>query len=86
MGFVDTFEQSLFSSKSQAFGLGQTIWEDKFWGILVIFGQFISTQFGTVSPLFMFSINQYFYKKNKPLYPNPKYLFRIGIWILAAKN
>ena len=47
------------------FGLGQTIWADTFWGILVIFGQFISTHFGTVSPLSMFSIlvNHYFYKK-----------------------
>ena len=30
-------------------------WADKFWGI---FGQFISTHFGTVNPLSMFSINQ----------------------------
>ena len=36
---------SLFSSK--AFGLGQTIWADKFWGIWGIFKQFISTHFGT---------------------------------------
>ena len=69
-----------FSSKSQTFGLGQTIWADKFWGILGIFGQFISTHFGTVSPLSMFSINQpLFLQKTKLLYPNPKYLFRIGI-------
>ena len=31
------------------FGLGQTNWADKFWGIWRIFGQFISTHFGTVS-------------------------------------
>ena len=31
-------------------------------------------------------INHYFYKKTKPLYPNPKYLFGIGVWIWAAKN
>ena len=30
---------SLFSSKSQTFGLGQTIWEDKYWGIWYIFSQ-----------------------------------------------
>ena len=72
----------LFSSKSQAFGLGQTIW-----GNLGIFGWFISTYFGTVSPLSVFSINQpVFLQKTKPLYPNPKYLFAIGIWIWAAKN
>ena len=40
-----------FLSKSQTFGLGQTIWADKFWVIWGIFGRFISTHFGTVSPL-----------------------------------
>ena len=40
------------------FGLGQTIWTDKFWGIWGIFGRFISKHFGTESSLFMFSINQ----------------------------
>ena len=72
---------SLFSSKSQNFGLGQTIWTDKFWGIWVIFGRFISTHFGTVSKRLTQSL---FLQKTKPLYPNPKYLF--GIWIWAAKN
>ena len=38
-------------------------WADKFWGIWGIFKQFISTHFGTVSPLSMFSINLPFYKK-----------------------
>ena len=52
---------SLFSSKS--FGLWQTIWADKFWGI---FGRFISTHFGTVSPL---SINL-FMTSEPPKYPN----------------
>ena len=33
----------------------------------------------------IFSI-RYFYKKSKPLYPTPKYLFGSGIWIWAAKN
>ena len=51
-------------------------WADKFWGIWGIFGQTISTHFGTVSHLSMFSINQpLFLQKTKPLYPNPKYLF-----------
>ena len=44
--------------KSQTFGLGQTIWTDIFWGIWGTFGRFISTDFGTLSPLSMFSINQ----------------------------
>ena len=33
-------------------------WADRFGGIWGIFGQFISTHFGTVSPLSMFFINQ----------------------------
>ena len=74
---------------------------DKFWGIWGIFGQFIRTHFGTVSPLSIFSINQGLLELirrnfsspsiNQPLflqknYPNPKYLFGIGIWIWAANN
>ena len=52
-----------------------------------IFGQTFSTYFGTVSPLSMFSIIQpIFLQKTTPLYPHPKYLFGIGIWIWAAKN
>ena len=45
-----------------------------------IFELLISTHFDTVSPLSMFSkiINHYFYKKNKPFYSNPKYLFGIA--------
>ena len=40
-------------------------WADTFWGIWGIFGQLISTHFGTVSPLSMFFINQpLFLKKN----------------------
>jgi hypothetical protein len=69
---MDT-QWSLCSSKSQMFGLGQTNWADKFWGIWGIFSQSISTNFGAVSPLSMFSINQQiFLQKTKPLYPNPK--------------
>jgi hypothetical protein len=47
-----------------------------------IFGQFITTHCGAVSPLPIFSTNQpLFLQKNKPLNPNPKYLFGIGILI-----
>ena len=64
---------SLFSLKSRTFGLGQTNWADKFWGIWGIFGQTISTHFGTVSPLSMFFIIQpLFLQKTKSLYPHPK--------------
>ena len=69
-----------FFRKSQTFGLGQTNWNKKFGGILGIFSQFISTHFGTVSPVSMFSINQpLFLQKTKHLYSNIKYLFGIGI-------
>jgi hypothetical protein len=62
-------------------------WADKFWGIWSIFGRYISTHFGTVSPLSMFSINQpLFLQKNMPLSLNHKHLFGIGIKIWAAKN
>jgi hypothetical protein len=55
-------------------------WADKFWDIWGISGQFISTHFGTVSPFSMFSISQpIFLQTTKPLYPNPKCLFGIGI-------
>jgi hypothetical protein len=50
--------EALFSLKSRTFGLGQTNWADKFWGIWDIFSQSTSTHFGTVSPLSMFSIIQ----------------------------
>ena len=51
-----------FSLKLDSFGLGQTNWADKFWGLFI---QTISTHFGTVSPLSMFSIIQpLFLKKN----------------------
>ena len=85
MGFATDYERPMkpfFSSKYQNFGLGQTIWADKFWGIWGTFGPFISNHFGTVSPFSMFSINQpLFLQKTKPLYPNPKYLF-ISDWDL----
>ena len=65
--------------KSRTFGLGQTNWADKFWGIWGIFGLIISPWFGTVSPLSMFSIIQpLLLQKTKPLYPNSKYLYGFG--------
>ena len=63
-----------------SFGLEETNWSDKFWGIWGVFGQTISTHFGTVSPLSIFSIIQpLFQQKTKPLYPHAKYPFGIGI-------
>ena len=78
---------SLSSFKYQTFGFEQTIWVDKFWGFWNIFIKIFSTHFGTVSPLSMFSINQtLFLQETKPLYPNSKNLFGIGIWIWTTKN
>ena len=69
-----------FLLKSRTFGLGQTNWADKFWGVWGIFDKTITTHFGTVSPLSMFSnIQPLFLQKTKPLYPFPKYLFGIRI-------
>jgi hypothetical protein len=69
-----------FFIEIQNFWLGQKSWADKFWGIWGILGQNISTHFGTVSSLSMFSIiKPSFIQKPKPLYPHPKYLFGIGI-------
>ena len=50
-------------------------WADKFWADLSA-----PILVHNVSPLSMFSINQPLcLQKTKPLYPNPKYLFGIGI-------
>ena len=63
-------------------------WADRFWGIWGIFGRTISTQFGTVTPLSMFSIIQPLFLQKLSLctYPHPKFLFGIGILIWATKN
>ena len=58
-------------------------WADKlgrkFWGIWSIYGRFISTHFGTVGSMSMFSMNQIlFLQKTKPIYPNPKNVFVSG--------
>ena len=79
---IQTPNEAFFHQNPKLFWLGQTIWADKSWGIWGIFGQFISTHFGAVSSLSIFSINQpLFLQKTKPLYPNPKYLFGIRIAI-----
>ena len=55
-----------FFIEIQNFWVWQTNWADKFLGIWSIFGQIISTHFGTVSPLSMFSIIQALFLQ-KPL-------------------
>ena len=76
---------NLFFIKIQNFWAWQTnsgvilIWD--------IFGQTISTHFGTVNSMSMFSIIQpLFLQKTKPLHPDFKHLFWIMIWIWSAKN
>ena len=61
-------QRSLFSLKSRTFGLGQTNWADKFWGIWGVFGQTISTHFGAASPLSMYSIIQSLFLQKLSLY------------------
>ena len=68
---------AFFPLKSRTFGLGQTIWEDKLWGIWGIFGRTFSTHFGTASPLSMFPMfKPIFLQKTKLLYPQ----LQINIW------
>ena len=60
-------------------GLGQQIVLIIFWGICGIFGQTISTHFGTVSHLSMFSIMRpLFLQKTKPLYPHYKHTWSLA--------
>ena len=83
--FITDYEhpESFFSKISNFWA-----WADILgWNFLRHLGYFrtISTHFGTLCSLSMFSIIQpLFLQKTKPLYPHPKYLFGIGIW--ASKN
>ena len=76
---------SLFSTISQTFW---PIWQI----VRINFGIFLAELSAPILALWVHCpcfplINHYFYKKlSLYLYPYPKYLFRIGIWIWAAKN
>jgi hypothetical protein len=60
---------SIFSLKSQTFGLGQTNWADKFWGIWGIFGYISALILVLWVPCPCFSLfNHYFYKKLSQLF------------------
>jgi hypothetical protein len=77
---LQTPNEAFFHKNPEFLGLGRQIQADKFWGIWGIFGQTISTHFGTVSSFSVFSIIQpLFPQKTEPLYPHLKYLFGIGI-------
>ena len=68
--------KAFFHQNPKLLGLGRQFGQ-------ISFGAFFSTRFGTVNPAGSCPcsplINHYFYKKPKPLYPNPKHLVRIGI-------
>ena len=82
-----TPRESFFFSKILNFWAWADILGWNFQGVWGIYDRTISTHFGTVSSLSMFSIIQpLFLQKTKPLYPTPKYFFGSGIWIWAAKN
>ena len=67
--------------------LGRQIGQISFGAFGEFSAELLSTHFGTVSPLSIFSIIQsLFLKKTKLLYSHPKYLFGIGIWIWATKK
>ena len=73
-----------FSLKSRIFGLGQTNWANKLWGIWGIFGNqhpFWYSEF--LVHVFHYSII-ISTKNTKPLYPHPKY--GIGIWNWVPKS
>ena len=73
------FNQSILS-KSQTFGLGQTNWADKFWGIFRYFRPNYQQPFWySESLVHVFHYSTIISTKNmKPLYPHPKYTFGIG--------
>ena len=61
-------------------GFGRQFGQISFGAFGSILGRFISTHFGAVIPLSMFSIiHPLFLQKTKTLYPNPKHLFGVGI-------
>ena len=77
-----TPNEAFFQRNPKLLGLGRQIGQINFWALVgdIFFGQFISTHFGAVSLLSMFSIIQsLFLQKTKLLYPHPKYLLGIGI-------
>ena len=78
-----TPNEAFFHRNPKLFGLGQTIWAEIFCAIWGILGRFVSTHFGTVSPLSMFFIKStiIFTKKTKPLYLNPEICLGLGLVI-----
>ena len=83
---LPTPDEALFI-KIPNFGLGQTIWADKFWVISGIFDQCISTHFDTVTSLFNVHVFHYsityilFLQKTQPFHPNPKYLNDLAVFL-----
>jgi hypothetical protein len=73
-----TPNEAIFQEYLKLLGLGRQIGLKR-WGIWGIFGQTISTHFGTVSPLSIFPlINHYFYKKLSLFTQIPNIYMRFG--------
>ena len=76
---TDTNE-AFFYRNNKLFGLGRQFGQINVGAFVVLSVNLSATVVHTVSPLSMFPINHpLILQKAKPLYPNPKYLFGIGI-------
>jgi hypothetical protein len=74
---LQTPNEAFFHQNPKLLGLGRQIEQINFWAFERISALILVH---TVFPLSMFFIHQpLFLQKTKPLYPNPKYLFGIGI-------
>ena len=72
--------ERVFFKHPKLLGLGRQVGQINFGTFGVFSVRFNSTHFGTVNKGFTISINlPLFRQKTKPLYPNRKFLFRIGI-------
>ena len=63
-----TPNEAFFHRNPEYLGLGRQIGQIDSWAFGGILGQFISTHFGAVSPLFMFSINPTIISKKKLIF------------------
>jgi hypothetical protein len=77
---VRTLNEPFFHENTKLLGLGRQFGQMQFGPFGAFSRSIYQHPFGNVSPLSIFSINQpLFLQKTNPLYPNPKYLFGIGI-------
>ena len=82
-----TPNEAFFHPNSKLLGLGRQFGQINFGTFRVISADLSALILILSVPCPMFSINQPLFLQNtKPLYPNPKYLFVIVIWIWVSKN